>query len=98
MSESLIRNLINKAARHPEIETAVMGAIRDTLPNVIERLLREDFAGETLRIYVAKRGRQDKKTRDGKIRLTFDGTNGAALAKESNLSVKQIRRIARSEK
>jgi len=93
MSDFLMRTLAMKAASHPKIETAVMGAIRDTLPGVIEGLLRDGFAGETVRFYVAKTGREDRKARDGLIRARFNGTNAAELAGQFGISVSQVRRI-----
>lgn len=95
MSDFLMRNLAMKAASHPKIESAVMGAIRDTLPGVIEGLLRDGFAGETIRLYVPKTGRDDKKVRDGLIRARFNGTNAVELAGQFGISAKQILRIAR---
>ena len=97
MSELLMRNLAAKAAAHPKIEAAIMGAIRDTLPGVINDLLREGFAGETLRLYVPKHGREDRKTRDDLIRARFTGRNAGELAGQFGLSEKQARRIGRTK-
>lgn len=94
MSEFLIRNLAAAAAAHPKIESAVLGALRETLPGVINDLLREGFAGETLRLYVPKnRGRSDRRERDNLIRSRFTGNNHAALAGEFGVTVRHIRNI-----
>lgn len=93
MSELLMRNLAAQAARHPRIESAIMGAIRDTLPDVINDLLREGFAGETLRLYVPKHGREEKKSRDEHIRARFNGKNAGVLSRQFGISESQVRRI-----
>lgn len=94
MSEFLIRNLAARAACHPKIESAVMGALRATLPGVINDLLREEFAGETLRFYVSKRhDRTDRRERDLLIRARFTGSNHADLATQFGITVRQVRNI-----
>lgn len=94
MSNFLIRTLAQKAAAHPSVENAVMGAIRDTLPGVIESLLREQYGGENIKLYVAKKGSTERKNRDGLIRARYNGTNADQLAGQFDLSASQVRRIA----
>lgn len=98
MSEYLIRNLAERAAAHPQIEAAIMTAIRVTLPGVIEGLLREQYSGETLRLYVPKRSRAEKRQRDAAIRDGYTGRNSAALAEQWGVSKRQVVRIAKLQK
>ena len=56
MSEFMIRNLATACAEEigPHVDHAVSEVVRQRLPATIERILRRDYAGETLRLYVPK--------------------------------------------
>lgn len=85
---SILRDLARRAAEHPRIEQAVMGAIRAELPSVIEGLLRDAYGGEQLRIYVPARSSLDaKRERDERIR--------AMAAPPSSMSVGAIAALER---
>jgi Mor family transcriptional regulator len=93
MSDLFIRSLAQQAATHPDVETAVMTALRTTLPRVIESILREHYAGESVRLYVAKVGHACRAERDALIRAQFSGANQAELAQRYCLTVRQVRNI-----
>ncbi len=95
--QTLLRQLASQAASHPRIEAAVIGAIRDVLPSVIEGLLRESYGGETVRIYVARNGGQAvKNERD--LRITALAAPPAslscgAIAAQEGISVRRVQQI-----
>ena len=99
---TLLRHLAAQAASHPRIEAAVIGAIRDVLPSVIEGLLRESFGGETVRIYVARgdvtRGEQDREARDRRIHALStppSSLSAAAIAAQERITPHRVRQILR---
>ncbi len=95
MSDYMIRQLAAACAPRiaAKVEAAVLQTVRDELPGTIAAVLREQFAGETLNIYVSKRPVTVLRDRDNAIRAQFTGRNYQELAVRFKLSVKQIRRI-----
>lgn len=67
---SMLRQLAERAAMHPSIETAVLGAIRLTLPSVLEQLIAEEAerqGSHILRIYGRRMPSERRSERDAKI-------------------------------
>ena len=93
MSNDFILSLALKAAHHPDMQTALLRAVQETLPNVIEGILRSEFAGDTLRLYIPKNSPGSKQERAARIRAGFTGHNYAELAKQERISSRQVRRI-----
>ena len=100
---TLLRQLATQAASHPRIEAAVIGAIRDVLPSVIEGLLRETYGGETVRIYAPRhdvmRADQDRQARDLRIAaLAAPPTSmaPAAIAQREGITAHRVRQILRA--
>ena len=95
--QTLLRQLATQAASHPRIEAAVVGAIRDVLPSVIEGLLRETYGGDTVRIY-APRGlsQEDKIGRNRRIKaLAAPPSNLTphAIAAMEGIGVRRVQQI-----
>lgn len=95
MSDFQIRTLANACAPliAAKVEAAVLQTVRDHLPATIEQVLREQFPGETVRLYIPKRSVSSRRDRDNMIRAKYTGKNGKELAKETGLSIKQVHRI-----
>lgn len=96
---SILRALAQEAAAHPQIEKAVIGALRQTLPTVIEGILCEMYPGETLRLYVRKRTGPDRTTRDERIRAAAEhGTPNSLIASREGITVRQVQRVLASSR
>jgi Mor family transcriptional regulator len=97
MSEFMIRALAAACAPRiaAKVEAAVVATVRAELAGTIEAVLREQWAGEHLRIYVPKRPRSFLRDRNEALRAKFNGTNGRELAAEFSMSIKQVLRICR---
>ena len=100
---TLLRQLAHQAASHPRIEAAVIGAIRDVLPGVIEGLLREGYAGETVRIYAPRsdvvRAEQLRVERDMRIVALATAPSNlspAAIAEREGITPHRVRQILRA--
>lgn len=95
MSEFLIRSLAQACAPKiaAKVESAVLATVRAELPGVIADVLREQYPGETLKLYVAKRSAASRRDRDAAIRAAYTGHNARDLAARFGLSPKQIHRI-----
>lgn len=68
---SLLRQLAERAAMHPSIESAVLGAIRLTLPAVLEQLIAEEAerqGSHILRLYGRRNPPEARVDRDAKVR------------------------------
>ena len=89
-STMILRDLAVAAAGHPRIEQAVSAAIRQELPGVIESILRDQFPGETVRIYVAKRSTTSRRDRDIAIRAKYTGHNVKALSSEFGITPRMV--------
>lgn len=101
--QTLLRQLAAQAAAHPRIEAAVLGAIRDVLPSVIEGLLRESYGGETVRIYAPRsdvlRAEQERQARDLRIAALAAAPSKlspAAIAQIEGITPHRVRQILRA--
>ena len=96
MSEFMIRKLAAACAPKiaEKVEAAVLATVRTELAGTIEAVLREQFPGETVRLYIPKRSSASRRDRDAAIRAKYNGRNVRQLATEFKLSPKQIHRIA----
>lgn len=91
---SILAELAHRAANHPSIEAAVTGAVRATLPGVIESILQEICPGETLRLYVPKTQSANRLQREQRIEAALSaGEAPDSLAKRENVSKRHLRRI-----
>lgn len=74
---SLLRSLAERAAAHPQIDAAVIGAIRGVLPSVLEQLIREeaDRTGvDVLRLYPRRAPDTARADRDNRVRALLAGS------------------------
>lgn len=96
MSDIMIRQLAAACAPRiaAKVEAAVIATVRAELPGTIADVLREQFPGETVRLYIPKRSVASRRDRDAAIRAQYNGRNLKQLAAEFKLSPKQIHRIA----
>ena len=96
MSDLQLRSLAQACAPRiaAKVEAVVLQTVRDELHGTIEAVLREQFPGETLRLYVSKKPVTARRDRDNAIRQQFNGRNTRELAASFGLSIKQIYRIA----
>lgn len=86
-----LRALAQRAAEHPRIEAAVVGAIRAELPGVIELLLAEMAQGETVRLYGRKRSQEKRIERDARIHALLEaGMAPDLVAKEVACSRRHV--------
>jgi Mor family transcriptional regulator len=92
----MLRDLATAAASHPKIEQAVNTAIRTVLPDVIESILREQFPGEQVQFYVAKKPATMRRERDSAIRAEYNGRNAKALATKYGISARMVFNIVSS--
>lgn len=100
---TLLRDLATQAAGHPRIEAAVIGAIRDVLPGVIEELLRQSYGGETVRIYaprhdvmLADQVRRNRDLRIATLAAAPSSLPAAAIAKREGVTPHRVRQILRA--
>ena len=100
MSEYMIRNLATACAAElgPHVDQAVAEVVRQRLPATIEKILRRDYAGETLRLYVSKKPVSARRDRDEAIRLQYTGHNVKALSSKFGLSQSMIFKIVSLKK
>jgi len=74
-----VRALAERAASHPQIEAAVMGAIRGVLPTVLEQLIAEQAetqGSHVLRLYGRRSPSEQRRLRDERVRAMLEA--GAA--------------------
>lgn len=95
MSELMIRNLAQACAAElgPHVDQAVSDIVRQRLPTVIEKILRRDYPGETVRLYIPKKPVSLRRDRDVAIRAQYTGHNVKELAHRFGLSQSHIFRI-----
>ena len=100
MSDLLIRTLAANCAAElgPHVDQSVAEVVRQRLPATIERILRRDYAGETLCFYVSKKPVSARRDRDEAIRLQYTGHNVKALATQFGLSQSMIFKIVSGKK
>lgn len=90
----VIEELAQRTAMHPRMEAAVMGAVRATLPDVLEGVLRDMFAGENVRLWVPKVSRRVAHERDVRIAAALSaGEAQSVIAKRENVSTRHVERI-----
>lgn len=96
MSDLLLRDLAEECAAKmvDPITKAVVDHIRANLATTVQAVLRERYAGENLKIYVAKASASMKRLRDDGIRAEFNGRNCRELAAKYGVSMRQVQRIA----
>jgi hypothetical protein len=89
-----IRSALEQAMLSPRVQLAVNGFV-NALVNEGEAILRQRYAGETLRMYQPKRARADQRDeRDRRIRADKAGGMPVALiAERESITVRQVRRI-----
>jgi Mor family transcriptional regulator len=95
MSDYHIRNLANACAPRiaAKVEAAILATIRQELPETIAEVLREQHAGGSLSLYVAKRPVAAKRDRNEAICARYNGHNAKSLAAEFRCSVSLIYKI-----
>jgi Mor family transcriptional regulator len=92
MSDLMIRNLAIAAAEKlaGKVEAVVQQTIREQLPSAVEAVLREQYPGETVRIYVPRRSLQMRRERDAAIRAMYNGHNAKAIAHQFGISARMV--------
>lgn len=92
MSDLLIRELAMACAEKlgSRVESAVQQTVRECLPGTIEAVLREQYPGETLRLYVPKRSAASRRDRDAAIRAMYNGRNAKEISHKFGLSVRMV--------
>ncbi len=92
MSDLMIRNLAIAAAEKlsGKVEAVVQQTIREQLPSAVEAVLREQYPGETFRIYVPRRSLQMRRERDAAIRAMYNGHNAKAIAHQFGISARMV--------
>lgn len=100
MSDLMLRMLAAACAPKiaEKVEAAVVSTVRAELPSIIEAVLREQYPGETLRIYISKRPGSMRRMRDDAIRAKYNGTNVKSLAQEFKLSARMVFKIVSGRK
>ena len=100
MSDYQIRELAEACAPRiaAQIEQVVLTTVRQSLPGVIADVLREKWAGESVRLYVAKRSTSSRRDRDIIIRAQYNGHNCAELAHRFGLSQSMVFKIVAGKK
>lgn len=100
MSDYHIRTLAAACAPRiaAQVETVVLETVRRELPGVLADVLREQFPGETLHLYIPKRSVHDRKRRDMAICREHNGHNTRELSKQYGLTPQQINNIVRAGK
>lgn len=87
---NLLRSLAERAATHPRMEQAIMGAIRGVLPSVLEQLIAEEAerrGDHVLRMYPRRNPSADREIRDQRLRgLLAAGTSPDLAAVEVGCS------------
>lgn len=90
MSEAFIRRLAAQVVRHPSFTTAVESAVVEVLTTT----LRDELAGQTLRLYIPKTGTFERVRRAREIRAQYAaGMSIGALSARHGISERQVQRI-----
>lgn len=95
MSDFMLKSLAAACAPRlaERVDTVVRETVRAELPAIIEAVLREQYSGETLRLYVSKKPGAIRRVRDEALRAKYNGRNLKALATEFKVSLRQAFRI-----
>lgn len=90
MSEEFINRLAGQVVRHP----AFTAAIERTVADVLAVVLREQFAGEEVRMYVPKMGPSKRNERaEAIVKEGASGLPVAELAKRHGLTPRRVNQI-----
>lgn len=90
MSEEFINRLAGQVVRHP----AFTAAIERTVADVLTVVLREQFAGEEMRLYVPKMGPRLRNARaEAIVRERAGGSAVDELAKRHGLTPRRVNQI-----
>jgi hypothetical protein len=90
-----LTDLALRAAAHPRMEAAILGAIRAELPGVIEGLLRDMFSGQQIKMYAPKRTSSQRADRDRRIKASLIAGHAIAeVARREGVSVRSVQRKA----
>lgn len=91
---NLLIQIAQRAASHPSMEAAVLGAVRATLPVVLESVLREIHPGDTLRLYIPKTSSSSRIERDQRIGAALaNGEHPDLIAKRESITTRHVRNI-----
>ena len=95
MSEYHLRNLAEACAPRiaARIDAAIRQVIRDELPEVVQEVLREQHAGGSLSLYVAKSPGRTRGERNAAIRARYNKHNAKTLAAEFGISESLVFKI-----
>lgn len=95
MSDLLLRQLAQACAARlaGKVQSAVNQVVQQELAGTIQEILREQYPGESLKVYVAKRPGGSRRERDNLIRTRYNGKNAEDLARDFELNVRQVYRI-----
>jgi len=89
MSEAFIRRLAGLVVRHQAFTSAVETAVVEVLTTT----LRDELAGQTLRLYIPKTGNEARGRRVREIRALWNGKNTSLLAAKYGLTERRIQQI-----
>lgn len=91
---NILVQIAQRAASHPSMEAAVIGAVRATLPIVLEAVMREIHPGDTLRLYVPKTSSADRQARDQRIGAALaNGDAPEVIANREKITTRHVRNI-----
>ena len=89
---NMLRHLAERAAGHPRMESAIMGAIRGVLPSILEQLVAEQAqlqGGHVVRLYGRLAPPEQRQQRDQRARaLLASGMSPDLVAVEAGCSVR----------
>lgn len=90
MSELIIKKLALRMVQDADFQAAMV----NTVCAVLQKVITEDYAGERLSLYAAKRPASHRRERDQQIREQWAGNNCKQLSKQYNLTPRMVRKIA----
>ena len=80
------------------VGAVVLSTVIKSLPGTVEAVLREQYPGERLRMYISKKPVTARRDRDNAIRAEWTGRNTAALAHKFKLSIQHVNRIVQAQR
>jgi Homeodomain-like domain len=93
MSEVFIRRLSARIVSHPTFQTRLQAAVCD----VLTITLREEFAGQEMRLYISKTGADDRLERERRaMALLASGASASVVAAKVGVSTRQVQRWAKA--
>lgn len=97
---TLLRSMAERAAAHPQMESAIMGAIRQVLPSVLEQVIAAevDRTGDgVLRLYPRRMPDTDRVLRNQRLlALMTSGTPPELAAQQCGCSRAHAYRVLRA--